>query len=118
MFKKLRRFFLKRLLEKKLLRRLQTLKLLEKDQQAKFIVDNEDAFGINFHLENEKQSFAKVHFSDSGQDKMTVTVTMEDVEDYVTIKFFISIFLTIFMTFLVVRKKGGGVYLLLEMNTL
>lgn len=107
MFKKIRRFWLKRVLEKNLLQELRQLKLLEKEQQAKLIVDYEHEFGINFDLvdlETEKKLFDKIYFKDYGNDKMTVIVIMKCAKNYEKIKFSVSKFLTLYPKVYTIKK--------------
>ena len=48
MLKKLRRFIIKKTLEKKLLEELKTLNILEEHENAELIVDDETDFYVSF----------------------------------------------------------------------
>lgn len=90
MFKKLRRFIVKKTLEEALLQQLRGLNLLG-DEDSKLIADDESEYWISFNLKTKENSFQKIYFTDLGKDKMTVSVILKDTDGYYeTIKFSVS----------------------------
>ena len=74
MLKKLRRFIIKKTLEKKLLKELKALNLLEELENATLILDEETCAHVSFDLKTDKNLFKKIYFYDIVKDKMTVEV--------------------------------------------
>lgn len=97
MLKKLRRFIIKKTLEKKLLEELKTLNILEEHENAELIVDDETDFYVSFDLKTSKDLFKKVkkvYFSDTGEDKMSVNVILGNTyKNHETIEFSVTNFL-------------------------
>ena len=90
MFKKLRRFIVKNTLEEALLQQLRNLKLLG-DEDSKLITFDESKYWISFNLKTNKDLFKKIYFTDWGKDKMTVSVILNDTDEYYeTIEFSVS----------------------------
>lgn len=96
MLKKLRRFIIKRTLEKELITWLKHLNLLDENEIAKLVVDSETDFSISFDLNTTKNLFEKVYFYDSNSN-MTVTVVLKNTtKNNETIKFSVTNFLDLF----------------------
>lgn len=124
MLKKLRRFIIKKTLEKKLLEELKTLNILEEHENAELIVDDETDFYVSFDLKTSKDLFKKVkkvYFSDTGEDKMSVEVILGNTyKNHETIVFSVTNFLDLhpkMYTIALIGKNGYNILQKIDFNS-
>ena len=124
MLKKLRRFIIKKTLEKKLLEELKTLNILEEQENAELIVDDETDFYVSFDLKTSKDLFKKVkkvYFSDTGKDKMSVEVILGNTyKNHETIVFSVTNFLDLhpkMYTIALISKNGYNILQKIDFNS-
>ena len=124
MLKKLRRFIIKKTLEKKLLEELKTLNILEEHENAELIVDDETDFYVSFDLKTSKDLFKKVkkvYFSDTGKDKMSVEVILGNTyKNHETIVFSVTNFLDLhpkMYTISLISKNGYNILQKIDFNS-
>ena len=115
MLKKLRRFIIKKTLERKLLDELKALNLIGEHENAKLIVDDETDFYVSFDLKTDKDLFKKIYFSDTGKDKMSVEVILGNTKkSHETMIFSVTNFLDLHPKMYTIALKSGNGYNVLQ----